>query len=70
MAAKESAHWQNDLYARCMKEQHNLKGLVILITVVQVNKYNGNRPESIDLRINPECFANLINDYIILMERS
>ncbi len=69
MASSETFLWQNEIYAKVMKEQYNLRGLNILKTCVHVNKFNGNRPESIDLRINPECFAEMLKDYITLMER-
>lgn len=63
MAKSESDIWQNDLYARWQKEEHRLHGMTILKTVVQLDKKDGNRPESVSKALNSASFAAIIDNY-------
>jgi len=64
MAAKEDVKWRNEMYAKVMKEEHKLSGLHILKTVVQLDKKNGSRPESISLNISETAFSDAVDAYI------
>lgn len=68
MGSKNNRIWKNQMYAKLMKEEHKLHGLNIMKTVVQLDKKDGNRPESIGFNLPEETFENALDNYIKLMK--
>jgi phage replication O-like protein O len=63
-AGKEESTWQNKLYAIWAKEEHKLRNLEILKTVVRI-KSDGSQPaDSINYSISVDAFMNILDKYI------
>jgi hypothetical protein len=63
-AAKDNGSASNLLYARFLKEDLNLDGMKIMKTVVQLDKKDGSKPESISLNLPEQTFASILDNYI------
>lgn len=68
MAKSETDAWQNSLNARFMQAEHNLKGMKVMKTVVQLDKKDGNRPDSVSLNLPTHTFDNILQNYLKLMQ--
>ena len=64
MASKENQLCNNRMYAQIMKEEHKLQGLIILKTVVKLEKKDGSVPESIKLNLPETTFSEILDRYI------
>src|SRR6185503_20609238 len=67
-AAKDNKIASNLIYARFLKEDRNLHGINILKTVVQLDKKDGSKPESISLNLPDETFSSILDRYVKTME--
>lgn len=63
-AGKEDNKAKNQLYARFMREEHNLSGIKILKTVVQLEKQSGVPCESINYNLPEKTFCDAIDNYV------
>jgi hypothetical protein len=64
LASKENIIANNDLYAQFVKDEHKLNGIKILKTLVQLDKKNGSKPESISKNLPEITFSNIIDNYV------
>jgi len=65
MASKDELSWRNEMYAKIVKEEYKLSGMKILKTVVQMDKKDGSKPESISLNLPEETFSNIIQQFAL-----
>ncbi len=64
IAGKIDRSYKNDFYAKFMKEEHRDLGINIKKSVVQLDKRDGNKYESISLDLPEETFANILENFI------
>lgn len=55
---------KNNFYAKFMKEEHRDLGINIKKSVVQLDKRDGNKHESISLDLPEETFSNILENFI------
>lgn len=67
-AASRSNSEQNDLYARFIKESENPRGLKILKTVIQMDKFNGEPPISLSKTLPHASFCSALDNYVLFSQ--
>jgi hypothetical protein len=68
MASQANTCWKNDAYARFFKDENKLRGLKILKTVVQLDKMDGSKPESISKNLPEKTFCSALDNYHQIMK--